>query len=255
MAKWAPIEQPVRAGSVPPNLADYDQACASFSWDAARVGPERPARRTGVEHRLRGGRSPRHRPRADGVALRLLGRDGAASEVTYAELKDLTDRFAAGLAALGVERGDRVFVLAHRTLELYVAALGTLKRGSVFCPLFAAFGAEPIRQRLGRGDGRVLVTTHSLYRRKVAPIREQLPQLEHVLLFDGDRPRPDCPPVPMGTRCRWTRPRTSCSPPTDPGSRSRRPPPTTWRCCTSPAARRACPRGRSTCTMPSWPIT
>ena len=36
MAKWAPIEQPVRAGSVPPNLADYDQACASFSWDAAR---------------------------------------------------------------------------------------------------------------------------------------------------------------------------------------------------------------------------
>ena len=38
----------------------------------------------------------------------------------------------------------------------------------VLCPLFSAFGPEPIRQRLDRGDGRVLVTTPALYRRKVA---------------------------------------------------------------------------------------
>jgi acetyl-CoA synthetase len=58
-----------------------------------------------------------------------------------------------------------------------------LKNGSVFCPLFSAFGPEPIRQRLSIGDGRVLVTTAALYKRKVAELRQSLPGLQHVLLI------------------------------------------------------------------------
>ena len=61
-----------------------------------------------------------------------------------------------------------MFSLLGRVPELYIAVLGTLKNTSVFCPLFSAFGPEPIRQRLERGDGRVLVTTPALYRRKMA---------------------------------------------------------------------------------------
>ena len=53
------------------------------------------------------------------------------------------------------------------------------------CTLFSAFGPEPIRQRLTLGRAKILVTTESLYRRKVAPIREGLPDLRHVLLVDG----------------------------------------------------------------------
>ncbi len=82
------------------------------------------------------------------VALRFLSKRHAHAELTYAALKRETDRFASVLETLGVERGERVFVLAGRIPELYVAALGTLKHGSVFCPLFSAFGPEPIEQRL-----------------------------------------------------------------------------------------------------------
>jgi acetyl-CoA synthetase len=52
----------------------------------------------------------------------------------------------------------------------------------VFCPLFSAFGPEPILQRMSIGDARVLVTTPQFYTRKVLPIREQLPGLRHILL-------------------------------------------------------------------------
>jgi acetyl-CoA synthetase len=123
---------------------------------------------------------------ADAVALRFLSKRRAEVEYTYAELKQETDRFARVLEGLGVRCGERVFALAGRIPELYVAALGTLKHGSVFCPLFSAFGPEPIEQRLRLGDGRVLVTTAALYRRKVAELRSGLPGLEHVLLI-GDR--------------------------------------------------------------------
>jgi acetyl-CoA synthetase len=165
----------------PPNMPDYDDARSQFSWARAR------AELTGLPG---GGLNIAHEavdryadgPLADTVALRLLGKQGEARDITYAELQRETARFANVLESLGVERGERVFVLSGRIPELYIAALGTLKHGSVFSPLFSAFGPEPIEQRLRLGDARVLVTTPALYRRKVAELRERLPGLEHVLL-------------------------------------------------------------------------
>ena len=119
----------------------------------------------------------------DHLALRWIGKRGETREFTYADLRALTNRFANVLRCLGLVKGERVFLLAGRIPELYISALGTLKNGNVFCPLFSAFGPEPIRQRIGIGDGRVLVTTPMLYKRKVADLRASLPGLKHVLLI------------------------------------------------------------------------
>ena len=119
----------------------------------------------------------------DRVALRWSGRQGAERDITYRELSRRTNQVANALASLGVGAADRVFVLAPRLPELYETALGALKNRNVFCPLFSAFGPEPIRTRLEKGSGKVLVTTESLYRKKVAGIRVALPKLEHVVLI------------------------------------------------------------------------
>jgi acetyl-CoA synthetase len=175
----------VERGAVPPNMGDYAAERAAFSWASARAALDGlPGGALNIAHEA----VDRHAAgaRRDHVALRWLGRRGERRDVTYAELAELTSRFAGALDALGVRRGERVFALAGRVPELYVAALGTLKHGSVFCPLFSAFGPEPVRQRLRLGDGRVLVTTAELYERKVAGLRADLPGLEHVLLVDAD---------------------------------------------------------------------
>jgi acetyl-CoA synthetase len=173
--------------STSPNLADYDSAQRAFSWESARREldglPE--GRGLNIAHEA----IDRHAagPRRDRVAIRWLGK-GRAEDFTYARLRDLSNRFANVLQGLGIRRGDRVFLLSGRIPELYVAALGTLKNRSVFCPLFSAFGPEPIRQRLAIGGGKVLVTTRSLYeRRKIADLRASLPELEHVLVIADGR--------------------------------------------------------------------
>jgi len=125
-------------------------------------------------------------PLADHVALRCIGRDGTAVQVHFRELREQTNRFANLLRRLGVGKNERVFGLTGRIPELYVAALGTLKNTSVFCPLFSAFGPGPLEQRLGRGDARVLVTTERLYQRNVAGLRSKLPILQHILLTDAN---------------------------------------------------------------------
>jgi acetyl-CoA synthetase len=176
---------------VAPNLLDYEEERARFTWDTARAALDGLPSGAGlnIAHEA----VDRHAagPRAGHVALRWRGRHGEHRDITYEELRTLSNRFANGLGALGVEAGDRMFLLAGRIPDLYVAALGGLKARAVVSPLFSAFGPEPIRQRLAIGEGRVLVTTAALYTRKVAPIREQLPALKHVILVDGTADAPN----------------------------------------------------------------
>lgn len=173
--------QEKRQNSASALLEDFDWSIAESWLDGLPDGAGLNIAHEAVDRHVAAGRGDR-------LALRHLRRNGAVEDVTYAQLCEATNRFADVLVGLGVERGERVFLLAGRVPELYTAALGTLKRGAVLCPLFAAFGPEPIHQRLERGDGAVLVTTSALYRRKVAALRDRLPGLRHVLLIDGADP-------------------------------------------------------------------
>ena len=172
--------------AVAPNLVDYEQTCATFSWDAAQSelgnAPAHGALNIAYQCVERHANSPRR----DHLALRCLSKSGEARDVSYEGLRRLTNRCANVLRELGIGKGARVFALTGRIPELYTAALGTLKNGSVFCPLFSAFGPEPVHQRLSIGEGNVLLTSEALYsRRKIAEMRASLPHLKHVLVI-GD---------------------------------------------------------------------
>jgi len=183
--RWETIHKAGPLGGPGPNMVDYAAGRAGFTWEGERrlLDGLPGGRGLNIAHEAvdRHASGQGH----DRLALRCLDRHGGRHDVTYGELAGRSNRFANALGALGVHHGERVFVLMPRTAELYVAALGTLKHRSVLCPLFPAFGPEPVRQRLDLGSGRVLVTTPALYRHKVAAIREQLPALSHVLLSAG----------------------------------------------------------------------
>jgi acetyl-CoA synthetase len=170
---------------VSPNLVDYAAERAAFSWDRARTalaglpGGGLNIAHEAVDRHLAEGRGER-------VALRCLAKDGSRNDVTYRELAERTSRWANALDSLGVDPGDTVFTLLGRVPDLYVAVVGALKHRNVVSPLFSVFGPEPIRQRLELGHGRVLVTTESLYRRRIAPMRHELPELEHVVIVGDD---------------------------------------------------------------------
>ncbi len=167
-----------------PEQFDYDGIRASFSWeDAAAALPRLPGGGLNIAHvaldsHVLAGHGDRE-------ALRCVAESGDVTSYSYSDLSRSTGRFAHLLRDLGLDPGDRVMSLLGRQVEQYVVALGALKNRNVFSPLFSSFGPEPIRQRLVLGDAKVLVTTPSLYRRKVAAMRADLPGLEHVLLVGG----------------------------------------------------------------------
>jgi acetyl-CoA synthetase len=170
------------------NLADYERERARFSWEAARAAlhvPGKPFNIAGIvlDRHVEAGRGGQ-------VAARFVERDWRRRDVSYSELQRLSSRFATLLQTLDPAGDGRVFSLLGRCPQLHVTALGTLRAGRVFCPLFTAFGPEPIQTRLTLGAARVLVTTSSLYARKVAALRPLLPALQHVILVTDGTPAP-----------------------------------------------------------------
>lgn len=173
---------------ISPNLSDYEQARAGFHWaDIPDLCAGMPAGRCNIAYAA----IDRHAdgPAAQRTALRFISPsdavgDFATRDMTYSELGGLARRFTNVLRSLGIGKGDRVFTFMGRCPELYIAVLGALRNGSVVCPLFSAFGPEPLATRVNIGQADVLVTTRTIYQRKIARIRDQLASVRHIFVVD-----------------------------------------------------------------------
>jgi acetyl-CoA synthetase len=88
------------------------------------------------------------------------------------------------LAALGVERGDRVAIHLPQCPETAAAHVAIYRLGAIALPLFSLFGPDALAHRLGDSGARVLITNRSNLER-LAPVRDGLGELEHVLSIDG----------------------------------------------------------------------
>ncbi len=167
-----------------PNMPEYDSFWSQFSWEHEYDN---------LEGLSGGGINIAHEAvdrHANGdnkntIAIRWIRKDRSFEDFTYADLKVQTSRFANVLEKLDVKKGESVFSLTGRIPPLYVAALGALKAGAVFCPMFSVFGPEPAFQRLSKGKAKILVTTTRLYEKKIKQLLDRLPLLQYILLTDA----------------------------------------------------------------------
>jgi acetyl-CoA synthetase len=84
--------------------------------------------------------------------------DGVRRELTWGELQDLSNQAANLLAAHGVERGDRVAVVAPATPETAAIFFGTWKLGAILLSMSVLYGDEGIAHRLDDSEPSLLVT-------------------------------------------------------------------------------------------------
>ena len=84
----------------------------------------------------------------DRVAYYWEGEDGARKEITYAELLEMTCRFANVLKDLGVERDDRVAIYLPMIPEAPAAMLACARIGAPHSVVFGGFSAEAVKDRI-----------------------------------------------------------------------------------------------------------
>jgi amino acid adenylation domain-containing protein len=109
-----------------------------------------------------------------------------ARELTYAQLDELSDRVAAGLAGRGVTRGDRVAVCLDRDETLIAVLLGVLKAGAAYVPIDPAYPAARREDTVAAVGARAVVAAAGLFPAGMAVVTPD--ELVAALRPPGHRP-------------------------------------------------------------------
>jgi len=124
------------------------------------------------------------------AAFHWVGEPGDRRTFTYAQLHKEVARFAAGLRALGVKKGDRIAIYMPMIPELPVACLASARIGAVHTVVFGGFSAEALRDRINDSGAVVVVTAdggwrrgaHLLLKRTVDEALEGVTSVRHVIV-------------------------------------------------------------------------
>ena len=100
--------------------------------------------------------------------------------INYRQLKTLADRLAAGLASLGVERGDRVCLFLPNCVEFIVSDWAILKAGAAVVPTSVLRTEEGLIHEAGSSDSRVIICSEE-HLDKVLAVQDRC-DLEHVIV-------------------------------------------------------------------------
>lgn len=120
-------------------------------------------------------------------AVKLYGDKTAVIDdekiVTYFELNERVNRLSHGLQELGVEKGDRVAILAPNTLEMLEGFYGAFQLGAVTVPLNIRLKPNDYLFILNHSETKVLFVDWELYD-LIGPVRDQL-QVEKIIVHGG----------------------------------------------------------------------
>ncbi len=156
----------------PTRFSSYEEACAAHSWQV----PDR--------YNIAADVCDRH-PR-DKRAMVWEDFRGDQREVSWGELQSLSGRAANVLRAHGVERGDRVAVVAPATPETAAVFFGTWKVGGILLSMSVLYGDEGIRHRVQDSEAKLIICSPDQAERMPEDLVDEVLLLDDRLLAGAD---------------------------------------------------------------------
>jgi long-chain acyl-CoA synthetase len=122
--------------------------------------------------------------RAGQVAIRTRADEFT---ITWGELRERVDALAGGLAKLGVQRGDSVALMLSNRPEFHLCDLAAMMLGATPFSIYNTYTAEQIQYVASDADAKVMICEQQ-YLPQVREARKQLPNLDYVIVIDGEAP-------------------------------------------------------------------
>jgi long-chain acyl-CoA synthetase len=113
---------------------------------------------------------------------------GAWESLSFAEVGAIVEKLALGLIDLGIERGDKVSILANTRPEWTYVDFAALSIGAVVVPIYQTNSAEECRYVLENSDAKLVIVENAEQLAKIVAVRDELPKLERIVLIEGDAP-------------------------------------------------------------------
>ena len=106
-------------------------------------------------------------------------------ELNWTELRDRVHRIAGGLAKLGLQKGDTVAIMLNNRWEFIPCDLAAVSLGGVPFSIYQTSAPEQIQYLLSDAKSRIAIVEKAFLDR-ILEARKDLPDLEHVIVVDGD---------------------------------------------------------------------
>jgi long-chain acyl-CoA synthetase len=106
-------------------------------------------------------------------------------ELNWTELRDRVHRIAGGLAKLGLEKGDTVAIMLNNRWEFIPCDLAAVSLGGVPFSIYQTSAPEQIQYLLSDAESKIAIVEKAFLDR-ILQARKELPDLEHVIVVDGD---------------------------------------------------------------------
>jgi long-chain acyl-CoA synthetase len=119
-------------------------------------------------------------------------RDGVWRDLTRRELVEKFSKLACGLMSLGLEKGQRAAVFADTCPEWWWSDLAILSCGGVVATIYQSLLPDEVRYIAEHSQTRYLFVEDCLLLEKVLKVRDQLPDLQKIIvmreLYEDDDP-------------------------------------------------------------------
>src|SRR4051794_29523244 len=127
-----------------------------------------------------------------GSTAMLYKRGDEWAKVGFEEFGEIVREAALGLMSLGLEKGDRVSILANTRPEWAYACFAILTSGGVSVSIYQTNSPSEVQYVANHSESKAIFVEDAEQLAKVRTCRAELPALEHIIIFEpGDRSSED----------------------------------------------------------------
>ncbi len=121
----------------------------------------------------------------DKPALIFAHENGEEKTLSFKEMKARSNQVANFLRDLGLQKGDRVFMMMDASVEIHETILGIMKAGGSIIPGAALLSADDIEYRIDRGNVKFFIA-HSKYAKKALKSKPEILKKLKALIYVGE---------------------------------------------------------------------
>ncbi|MCU0333207.1 MAG: long-chain fatty acid--CoA ligase [Ignavibacteriaceae bacterium] len=110
--------------------------------------------------------------------------DNVYKGITYQELKEETDAFAFGLAALGLKKDDCVALISENRPEWVYADFAMQLLGIINVPLYPSLTSDSIEYILNDSESKAIIVSTGFQLNKVQKIMKNCKHLKHIIILN-----------------------------------------------------------------------
>jgi long-chain acyl-CoA synthetase len=112
-------------------------------------------------------------------------RNGVYQPISSDELRQSVQQIGAGLAKLGVQKGDRIALLSENRPEWAIADQGILSIGAINVPFYVTLPAAQIAELLHDAEASAIIVSTQVQLEKVLSIASDVPSLREIVVMDA----------------------------------------------------------------------